>query len=87
MFTKIALVYCYKCDSSESLCVVTAAPAGTCVHIAVSPQTGVQKPNLSLVKIRSVTAEIFLIWTHVIRTNVDSTNVTVTVIICSRWSQ
>ena len=39
MFTKIALVYCYKCDSSESLCVVTAAPAGTCVHIAVSPQT------------------------------------------------
>ena len=33
----------------------------------------------SLVKIRSVTAEIFLIWTNVARTNVALTNVTVTV--------
>ena len=36
----------------------------------------------SLVKIESVTAEIFLIWTNVVRTNVDGTNVTVTVGIC-----
>ena len=36
----------------------------------------------SLVKIRSVTAEIFLVWTNVARTNVASTNVTVTVGIC-----
>ena len=33
----------------------------------------------SLVKIRSVTGEIFLIWTNVTRTNVAWTNVTVTV--------
>ena len=36
----------------------------------------------SLVKIGSVTAEIFLIWTIVARTNVALTNVTVTVGIC-----
>ena len=41
----------------------------------------------SLVKIRSVIAEIFLIWTNVARTNVAWTNVTVTVGICSRCSQ
>ena len=35
-----------------------------------------------LVKIRSVTAEIFLIWTNVARTNVALTNITVTVGIC-----
>ena len=33
----------------------------------------------SLVNIRSVTAEIYLIWTNVGRTNVAWTNVTVTV--------
>ena len=37
--------------------------------------------------IGSVTAEIFLIWTNVARTNVAWTNVTVPVGICSRWSQ
>ena len=37
-----------------------------------------------MVKIGSVTAEIFLIWTNVARTNVASTNVTMTVGICSR---
>ncbi len=41
----------------------------------------------NLVKIWSVTAEIFLIWTNVSRTNVAWTNVTVTVGICERWSQ
>ena len=42
----------------------------------------------SLVKIMSVSAEIFLIWTNVARTNITWTNVTVTVKICSRlaWS-
>ena len=40
-----------------------------------------------MVKIWSVTAEIFLIWTNVARTNVAWTNVTVTVGICSRCSQ
>ena len=40
----------------------------------------------SLVKIRSVTAEIFLIWTNVARTNVAWTNVIVMVSNCSRWS-
>ena len=44
--------------------------------------------NYSLVvKIGSVTAEIFLIWTNVTRTKVAWTNVTMTVEICSRWSQ
>ena len=38
-------------------------------------------------KIGSVIAEIFLIWTNVVRTNAAWTNVTVTVGICSRWSQ
>ena len=41
----------------------------------------------NLVKIWSVTAEIFLMWTNVSRTNVAWTNVTVTVGICERWSQ
>ena len=36
----------------------------------------------NLVKIWSVTAEIFLIWTNVSRTNVAWTNVTVTVGMC-----
>ena len=36
----------------------------------------------SLVKIKSVTAEIFLIWTNVARTNIVWTNVTVTDSIC-----
>ena len=40
----------------------------------------------SLVKIRSVTAEILLIWTNVARTNVALTNVTMTIGIRSRWS-
>ena len=35
-----------------------------------------------LVKIRPVTAEMFLIWTNVVRTNVTWPNVTVTVGIC-----
>ena len=35
--------------------------------------------QISLVKIGSVTAEIFSIWTNVSKTNVDLTNVTVTV--------
>ena len=34
------------------------------------------------VKIGPVTAEIFMIWANVVRTNVASTNVTVTVDIC-----
>ena len=42
---------------------------------------------LSLVKIESVTAEIFLIWTNAARTNVGWANVTVTVGNCSRCSQ
>ena len=37
----------------------------------------------SLVKIGSVTAEIFLIWTNVARTNIAWTDVIVTVGICS----
>ena len=41
----------------------------------------------SFVNIRSVTAEIFLIWTDVARTNVAWTNVTATVGIYSRCSQ
>ena len=36
----------------------------------------------SFVKIKLVTAEIFLIWTNVARTNVVWTNVTMTVGIC-----
>ena len=40
----------------------------------------------SLVKIGSVTAEIFLIWTNVARTNVAWTNVIVTVGIFSKKS-
>ena len=43
------------------------------------PKNGVQKP---WVKIVSVTAKIFLIWTNVGRTNVACTNVTVAVGIC-----
>ena len=41
----------------------------------------------SLVKIRSVTGEIFLIWTNVTRTNVAWTNVTMAVGNYHRWSQ
>ena len=41
----------------------------------------------SLDKIGSVTAEIFLIWTNVARTNATWTNVTLTVGICSKYSQ
>ena len=41
----------------------------------------------SLVKIGSVTDEIFLIWTNVAGTNVAWTNVTATIEICSGWSQ
>ena len=37
----------------------------------------------SLVKVRYITAEIFLIWTNVVRTNVAWTNVTLTPKICS----
>ena len=44
----------------------------------------VQKPTF---KVWSVTAEIFLIWTNVVRTNVDLTNINETVEICSRWSE
>ena len=44
-------------------------------------------PQNYLVKIESVTAEIFLIWTNVTRINVAWTNVIVTVDICSRGSQ
>ena len=39
----------------------------------------------SLVKVRYITAEIFLIWTNVARTNVAWTNVTLTVGICSSF--
>ena len=42
--------------------------------------------DISLVKIGSVTAEIFQIWANVARTNVAWTNVTVTVGFCSRGS-
>ena len=40
-----------------------------------------------LVRVESVTAEIFLTWTNVTGTNVAWTNVPVTVEICSRCSQ
>ena len=42
---------------------------------------------LGLVNIGSVTAEIFLIWAKVNRTNVARTNVVMTVGISSRWFQ
>ena len=38
--------------------------------------------NKSLVKIESVTAEIFLLWTNIAKTNVDWTNTTIMVGIC-----
>ena len=41
----------------------------------------------TFVKIMSVTAELFLIWTNVTWTNVARTNVTLTLGMCSRWSQ
>ena len=41
----------------------------------------------TFVKIMSVTAELFLIWTNVARTNVAWTNVIVAVEICSRSPQ
>ena len=41
----------------------------------------------NFVKIRSVTAETFLIWTNVARTNVAWINVTMTIGICRSWSQ
>ena len=41
----------------------------------------------NLVKIKTATSVIFLIWTNVTRTNVAWTNVTVTVGICPRCSQ
>ena len=41
----------------------------------------------SLVKIWSVAAEIFVIWTDVPRTNVTGINVIITAGICQRWSQ
>ena len=48
----------------------------------------VPRPNFySLVKIRSVRAEIFLIWTYVAWTNVARTNVTVTVWFFKTWFQ
>ena len=40
-----------------------------------------------MVKIGSVTAEIFRTWTNVVMTNVALTNVPVTVKICTRWSK
>ena len=49
--------------------------------------TNSRPPKNYLVKIGSVTAETFLIWTNVTRTNVAWTNVSVTVGIFSRWSQ
>ena len=49
--------------------------------------TNSRPPKYYLVKIGSVTAKIFLIWTNVTRTNVAWTNVTVTVGICLRWSK
>ena len=36
----------------------------------------------SLVKMMSVTTEIFLIWANVVRTNIDWTNVKMTIQIC-----
>ena len=41
-----------------------------------------KKSKNILVKIDSVTAEIFLIWTNVAKTNVDWTNITIMVGIC-----
>ena len=52
----------------------------------VSVKDGSRNLHLSLVKIGSVTAEIFLIWTNAARTNVACTIVTVTVGFCSRCS-
>ena len=49
-------------------------------------QTKMKNKDISLVKIGSVTAEIFQIWANVARTNVAWTNVIVTVGICSRGS-
>ena len=49
----------------------------------LGPKKGPQKLGpKSLVKIGSVTADIFLIWTNVARTYVALTNVTITVGIC-----
>ena len=48
--------------------------------------TNSRPPKYYLVKIGSVTAKKFLIWTNVTRTNVAWTNVTVTVGICLRRS-
>ena len=45
---------------------------------------GSQEPTF---KIGSVSAEIFLIWTNVARTNIAWTNVAIAVEIYSRWSQ
>ena len=44
-----------------------------------SIQDGPRNLSLNKVKIGSVSAEIFLIWTNVARTNIARTNVTVTV--------
>ena len=43
--------------------------------------------EIFFVKIRSVTAETFLIWANVARTNVAWINVTMTLEISKRWSQ
>ena len=57
------------------------------VLIVVAVHKGLVVVNKSFIKIGSVTAEIFLIWTNVARTNVTWTNVTLTVGICSKCSQ
>ena len=68
---------------------IVAKKAGAELHqhdykkIKVGKKLGLK----NLVKIWSVTAETFLIWINVSRTNVAWTNVTVTVGICERWSQ
>ena len=40
-----------------------------------------------MVKIGSITAEIFLIWAHVVMTSVAWTNVTMQVSVCDKWSE
>ncbi len=53
-------------------------------HFCVKKNFGVKKlrPPKNWVKILSATAELFMIWEKVVRTNIACTNVTVTFGIC-----
>ena len=74
--TNVARIYIYICCLDK------------CHHtswhlLKIVPKTYLE----SLVKIESVTAEIFLIWTNVTRTNVAWTNILVTIGNCFRCFQ